>query len=99
MTKHLRNSIDAGTHAYFKGCKSSTETVESDVLVDACAFDPTLDGFGAHFISREVEDEAVFILTFARLADECEDAVGKRDDDAAVGGMTFGFILLEAEQA
>ena len=50
------------------------------------------------FITWEVEDKTVFILTFARLADEVEKAIVERDDNAGMGRVTLGFVLLELQQ-
>ena len=95
MTEEAGDSFDVGTVIKDIDRKGMACAVPGDMLFDACGFDPTVDRLEAHVIRRQLEDWGVEILIFARLTDEADDFVRKRDDHAGVGRMTFGFVLLE----
>ena len=55
MAKHLRNGIDTGTHAYFKGGESATQAVEGDVLVYASGLYPFFQGITYNTVAEFFE--------------------------------------------
>lgn len=65
------------------------------VLIYPGSFHPTLDGFAATFIRRQVEDESVFVTVCRRFSHKRKKTVIKRNDHTATGGMTFGLVLLK----
>ena len=72
-----------------------TGSMPAYVLVYPCSFHPTLDGFAATFIRRQVEDESVFVTVCRRFSYKRKKPVIKRNDHTATGGMTFGLVLLK----
>ncbi len=69
--------------------------VPADVLVYSGSFHPTLDGFTATFIRRQVENESVFVAVCRRLSHKRKKTAIEWNDHTATGRMTFGFVLLK----
>ena len=65
------------------------------VLIYPGSFHPTLDGFAATFIRRQVEDESVFVTVCRRFSHKRKKPVIERNDHTATGEMTFGLVLLK----
>ena len=98
MAEKCGNGFDVSSVVEDVDGEGMAGAVPGDVLVDACFGNPVFHGFDAHGVGWQIEYQLVSVA-IGRCSDKTKKAVVEREGDATGGGMTFGFALLEGEQA
>lgn len=98
MTEEAGHCLDVGAIVEDVDRKRMAGAVPGDMLGDAGRFNPAVDRLEAHGVRRQLEQERIEVLILGWLADETDDFIRKRNDNALVGRMTFGLVLLELKQ-
>lgn len=89
--------LDVGSVAEEVGAAAMTSAVPCDMLFDTGTGNPVAQGFQAHSMRRQWEDDLIAVAVF-RLAYECQKSVVERNDNSAGRAMSLGFALLKLQQ-
>lgn len=97
VSEDAGDGLDVGTVAQQVRSATVTGTVPGDVLFDTSTGDPVAQGFQAHGMRRQWEDDLIAVAILG-LSYERQKSVVERDDNSTGCTMRLGFALLEFQQ-
>lgn len=89
--------LDVGTVAQQICSTTMTGAVPDDVLFDTGTGDPVAQGFQAHGMRRQWEDDLIAVAILG-LTDKVQKSIVERYDNSAGRAMSLGFALFEFQQ-
>ena len=94
VSEDAGDGLDVGTVAQRVRSATVTGTVPGDVLLDAGASHPVAQGFQAHGMRWQWEDDLIAVAILG-LTDKVQKSVVERYDNSTGCAMGFGLALLE----
>ena len=91
------NGLDVGSVAEEVCAAAVAEAMPGDVFLDTGTGDPVAQGFQAHGMRRQWEDDLIAVAILG-LTDKVQKSVIEGDDYTAGCAMSLGFALLEFQQ-
>ena len=91
------NGLDVGSVAEEVGAAAVAGAVPGDVFLDTGTGDPVAQGFQAHSMRRQWEDDLIAVAILG-LTDKVQKSVIEGNDYSAGCAMGFGLALLELQQ-
>lgn len=89
--------FDVGSVTQQVSSATVTGAVPGDVLLDAGAGHPVAQGFQAHGMRRQWEDDLIAVAILG-LTDKVQKSVVERYDNSTGRAMSLGFALLKLQQ-
>ena len=97
MSEDAGYGLDVGAVAQQVCSAAVAGAVPGDVFLDTGTGDPVAQGFQAHGMRRQWEDDLIAVAIL-RLTDKVQKSVIKRNDYTASCAMSLGFALLELQK-